>query len=174
MRFALLAACLVAIACGRDTPDVHTDFPDLRPGPVAGASATSSTSVAAPGRPECPATGRWTACAIIERLDRAGLAPQLDSTATPTEPPLTAKGMLVRISRSEAEVYLYEDASARRRDEARIEKARYLDYAEAVSMQTLPTLIANSNVIVILHSRSDHQRERVGDAITAGPPSKKP
>ena len=133
-----------------------------------------TSGVAAATKPECPPTGRWTRCGIVDRLDRAGLAPQEDSTTVATEPPLEAKGFVVRLSRAEAEVYLYEDASARRGDQRRIEKARYLEYGEAGSMQTLPTLIANSNAIVVLHSRNDHQRERVGDAITAGPPAKTP
>jgi hypothetical protein len=31
-------------------------------------------------------------------------------------------------------------------------------------------LIRNANLLAILHSRNDHQRERVSDALTAGPP----
>jgi len=108
----------------------------------------------------------------VEALDRAGLAPRRDSGAAPTEPPLTATGFKVLLSRSELEVYLYESARARRRDEERLERARYLGYTEPVSMQTIPTLIVSANAIVILHGRNDHQRERVGDAITAGPPAK--
>ena len=29
----------------------------------------------------CPATGTWAECSVVERLDRAGLAPRLDSSA---------------------------------------------------------------------------------------------
>lgn len=168
MRVAFLLAACAALSCGRDAPggEGQASF-DVTARPVAGGAESAAGASRAP---ECPHTGRWSRCAILERLDRAGLAPQLDSSAMPDEPPLTAPGMLVRVARAEAEIYLYEDASARRRDEARLERARYLDYAEPVSMQTIPTLIVNSNAIVVLHSRNDHQRERVGDAITAGPP----
>lgn len=171
MRVAPLLAAWAALACGRDAPGGGEASAGVTARADAPAADTSAVAVA---RPECPHTGRWSRCAIVERLDRAGLAPQVDSAASPGEPPLRATGMLVRLARAEAEIYLYEDASARRRDAARLERARYLDYDEPVSMQTLPTLIVNSNAIVILHSRNDHQRERVGDAITAGPPGKRP
>jgi hypothetical protein len=41
-------------------------------------------------------------------------------------------------------------------------------------MAQQPTLIASANVLAILHSMNSHQRERVGDAITAGAPAKAP
>jgi hypothetical protein len=39
-------------------------------------------------------------------------------------------------------------------------------------MRAEPTLIASENLLAILRSRSDHQRERVSDALTAGPPQR--
>jgi hypothetical protein len=51
-----------------------------------------------------------------------------------------------------------------------VDTTRYLGYTEAVSMQQLPTLIQSANLVAILHSRNDLQRERVGDMLTAGPP----
>jgi hypothetical protein len=106
----------------------------------------------------------------VERLERAGLAPRPDSTAVAREEPLTSSGLLIRLGSAELEVYLYPDARARSRDVARIDTTRYLGYTEAVSMQRLPTLIQSVNLVAILHSRNDLQRERVGDALTAGPP----
>lgn len=107
---------------------------------------------------------------MVERLDRAGLAPRVDSSATPREEPLAPTGFLVRVGTAELEVYVYPDAAARVRDIARVDTTRYLGYTEAVSMQQLPTLIQSANLVAVLHSRNDHQRERVGDALTAGPP----
>ena len=129
-------------------------------------SADSATS----RRPACPGTGLWSRCAVVERLERAGLAPRVDSIATTREEPLTATGFLVRVGTSELEVYVYPGIAERSRDIARADTTRYLGYSEAVSMQQLPTLIQSANLIAILHSRNDHQRERVGDALTAGPP----
>ena len=86
------------------------------------------------------------------------------------EAALSRTGFLVRVGRAELEVYVYPDVAARARDVARLDTTRYLGYTEAVSMQQLPTLIQSVNLVAILHSRNDHQRERVGDALTAGPP----
>jgi hypothetical protein len=117
----------------------------------------------------CPATGSWSRCAVVERLERAGLAPRVDSSGM-TEPPLTPPGVLVRVGASELELYIYPDAGSREREEATLDRSKYLDYAAPVSMNARPTLIHSANLIAILHSRNDHQRERVADAITAGPP----
>lgn len=48
--------------------------------------------------------------------------------------------------------------------------ANYVAYAAPMPMRPLPTVISSVNLIAILHSRNDHLRERVADAITAGPP----
>lgn len=106
---------------------------------------------------------------MVERLERAGLAPRVDSSRA-TEPPLTPAGTLVRIGASELELYIYPDAPSREREEAKLDRSKYLDYTAPVSMRPQPTLIHSANLIAILHSRNDHQRERVADAITAGPP----
>ena len=118
----------------------------------------------------CPATGDWSACAVVERLDRAGLAPRIDSSSTAEEPPLTARGTLVHVGRSELELYVYPDVAARERDERRLDIQKYLAADAPIGMTAQPTLLHSANLIAILHSRNDHQRERVADAIGAGPP----
>ena len=101
----------------------------------------------------------------------------MDSSAPVTEEPLTVPGRKILIGRSEMEVYLYPDAAARERELRAMDKSKYVEYPAPVPMKPVPTLVHSANVIVILHSRNDHQRERVSDLITAGPPqppSKKP
>jgi len=120
-------------------------------------------------RVACPATGNWSECAVFERLDRAGLAPRRDSSSA-SEPPLAPRGTLLRIGNSELELYIYSDAKTRELEEGKLDRSKYVDYAAPVTMQPLPTLIHSANLIAILHSRNDHQRERVADALTAGPP----
>lgn len=109
----------------------------------------------------------------MDRLDRAGLAPRADS-ARVNEPPLTARGALIHVGTSELEIYIYPDAKSREREEATLDRAKYVDYAAPLSMQAQPTLIHSANLIAILHSKNDHQRERVADALTAGPPLPSP
>lgn len=106
---------------------------------------------------------------MFERLDRAGLAPRRDTSAV-AEPPLTVGGTLVRVGTGQLELYLYPDAVARQREQRLLDGAQYAPVDAPLTMQALPTLIANANLIVILHSRNEHLRERVADAITAGPP----
>ena len=55
-------------------------------------------------------------------------------------------------------------------EEALLDRTKYVAYDAPLSIKPQPTLIHSVNAIAILHSRNDHQRERVSDAITAGPP----
>ena len=141
---------------------------------TAAAPTSTAATVAQPGNTACPATGLWSRCAIVERLDRSGLAPRVDSTVQAEEPPLTARGFLVRIGRSDLEVFLYDNQAARERDQARLDSTRYVPYTQPPTMAQQPTLMVSANVLAILHSMNSHQRERVGDAITAGAPAKAP
>jgi hypothetical protein len=141
---------------------------------TAAVPSPSAGTVGQPGNPACPATGLWSQCAIVERLDRSGLAPRVDSTVQAEEPPLTAKGFFVHVGRADLEVFLYESQGARERDQARLDSTRYVQYTQPPTMAQQPTLIASANVLAILHSMNSHQRERVGDAITAGAPAKAP
>ena len=146
-----------------------------------GAKPEKSESTAAPAEsvavsaaiPErkaaCPATGNWAECSVFERLDRAGLAPRRDSAGV-TEAPLSPKGYLLRVGNSELELYVYADPAAREREEAKLDRTKYLEYPAPLTMRPQPTLIRSANLIAVLHSRNEHQRERVSDAITAGPP----
>jgi hypothetical protein len=161
VRLALLAMLLVACERGRPrgtgTAEANTTRAD--------------TSLQATARPRvaCPATGNWSECAVFERLDRAGLAPRRDSAAV-TEPPLTARGVLLRVGASRLELFFYPDAKTRAADEAKLDRAKYVDYAAPLTIRQEPTLIHSANLIAILLSPNDHLRERVADAITAGPP----
>lgn len=156
---------IVLIGCARGEIPAAADSPAAN----SGSSAAKGPSAAAPQA--CPATGLWSECAIVERLERSGLAPRRDSGGA-TEPPLTAPGLRVRLGRGELEIYLYPDVASREREQATLDRSSYLEYTSPVSMAAQPTLIPSANALVILHSRNDHQRERVGDAITAGPPNR--
>lgn len=158
----LILLAVLCCGCGRD----EARSPDT-------VVATAAPVVAAPAdttRPACPPTGLWAQCSLIERLERSGLVPRVDSSARVEEARLSAAGTLVRVGNAELELYLYPTAAAREAEAARLDTTRYLAYGTAVPMQPTPTLIQSANLIAILHSRNDHQRERVGDAITAGPP----
>ena len=135
---------------------------------VADTAVTRSASQASQTA-DCPATGQWAECSVFRRLEQAGLAPRKDSAGA-TEEPLTPKGLLYKVGTSELELYLYENQAARERDEARLDKKKYLEYPAPLTAKREATLIRSANLIGILHTLRSQQRERVSDAITAGPP----
>ena len=174
-RLALAAMCLVA--CGREASKESQGAPAAGAPSVSVAQLSpldSQRRLSAVGSrvsaDACPATGLWAVCSVIGRLDRAGLVPRRDSTATTTEPPLTATGALVRVGNAELQLYVYPDAAAREREQRLLDPSKYLKFDAPQTLKPLPTLISNANLLAVLHSRNDHLRERVSDAITAGPP----
>lgn len=132
---------------------------------AAGATGTAGA------KPLCPATGAWQLCSVVERLDRAGLAPRQEPGRV-SEAPLSAPGVAILLGRSELRIFLYVDSAARERDQAKLDSTKYAAPNDPLPMQAEPTLIASENLIAILRTRNDHQRERVSDALTAGPPQR--
>ena len=141
-------------------------------GAARGAGSAGSTGAArARQNPSCPANGAWQMCSVIERLERAGLAPR-QQPGRVLEPSLSSPGVTILLGRSELRIFVYSDRAARERDQAKLDPSKYLSANEPLSMQVEPTLITSENLLAILRSRSDHQRERVSDALTAGPPQR--
>jgi hypothetical protein len=105
----------------------------------------------------------------MERLKRAGLGARLDSGSVRMEP-LTIPGARIQIGRSSLEVFLYADSASRRLDEQRLDPRQFIEAAAQPTLRGEATLIRNGNLLAILHSRSEQQRERVSDALTAGAP----
>jgi hypothetical protein len=155
-----------------ESPEAQRSHSGASPavGATTGPAGGTSTGVAG-AKPICPATGVWQMCSVIERLDRAGLAPRREEGLV-REPPLSAPGVAIMLGRSELRVFVYTDRAARERDQARLDRKKYVAASDPLSMEAEPTLIASENLLAILRSRSDHQRERVSDALTAGPPQR--
>src|ERR1700761_3321507 len=82
--------------------------------------------LAAPGSSDCPATGLWAKCSVLYRLDRAGIAPRLDSTLTVEEQALHANSsFVVRFgANSKVEVFLYADSMARIADGKKLDRSK--------------------------------------------------
>ena len=154
-------ALAVATACSKSAP------PPARES----ASAAPPAVAAAPGDTSCPATGYWAKCSVLYRLDRAGLAPHLDSTATAEEKSLSGISFVVKIGASaRLEVFLYPDSAARIADEKKLDKSKLVAATAPQTILRERSLIENANLVGLLTSINDHQRERVSDALTAGPP----
>jgi len=136
--------------------------------------STAPTAVAAtPGDSACPANGLWAQCGVLYRLERAGLAPHLDSTGRVEEKSIGggATSFVVKIGQlARLEVFLYPDSSARVADEAHIDRKQFVGATQEQTIKRERTLIENANLVGLLTSLNSHQRERVSDALTAGPP----
>jgi hypothetical protein len=171
MRLAPLA--MLIVACGRGAGH-NSDSTTVVAGQTAaavsssGPGATGTVSIADAGQSACPATGAWASCNVFDRLDRAGLAPRRDSTVV-TEALLTPPGSQILVGNAKLELYVYPDVRSREREQGKLDRAKYVSFDQP-TMQSQPTLIYNTNLIALLFSRNDHLRERVSDAITAGPP----
>ena len=164
-RLAVALTAVVACGGGRDDQRrVAGDTPT--PAPAA------TRSVAAPaGKAKCPANGQWSECAVFDRLDHAGLAPRRDSSAGGIDlTPLTQRGTRLLVGNSELDVFIYPDSSGRAQDEARLDRSKYIEATAEPTLRGEATLIRSVNLLAVLRSRNDHQRERVSDALSAGPP----
>jgi hypothetical protein len=151
---------VLALACRAEEKSNDTVVARAAPAPVV---------AAAPGA--CPRTGLWAECSVMERLKRAGLVARIDSTKKASEKGLTREGLLVHLGRSaDLSVYLYADSNARAADEKQLDRAAYVDPSAPVSIKRERTLIRNGNLLALLTSINDQQRERVANALLAGAP----
>ena len=165
-KYCRLAVALIAVvACGpRDHPRAAAD--SLAPAPAV--TPTASTPSA---KVSCPANGQWSECAVFDRLDHAGLAPRRDSSAGVIElAPLTQRGTRLLVGNAELDVFIYQDAARRGQDEGRLDRSKYIEATGEPTLRGEATLIRSVNLLAVLRSRNDHQRERVSDALSAGPP----
>lgn len=160
MKRALAAMIAVVAACGESKS----------PPPSAATAAAPPPTAAAPGS-ACPATGAWASCSVLYRLERAGLAPKLDSTAKPDEKSLGGQPLMVKIGLSALlEVHLYADSAARSMAAAKLDRSQLVNGTQEQTIKREKTLIESANLVALLTSLNSHQRERVSDALSAGPP----
>ncbi len=138
--------------------------------------STAAKAVAAtPADSACPANGLWAQCAVLYRLERAGLAPHLDSTGKVEEKSIGGGGdatsFVVKIGTlARLEVFLYPDSATRIADESHLDRKQFVGATQEQTIKRERTLIENANLVGLLTSINSHQRERVSDALTAGPP----
>ena len=77
---------------------------------------------------------------------------------------------MLHVGSGELSIYLYADSVARRADEARLEKGRYIDASAQPTMRNEATVIHSNNLLAVLRTRSETQRERVALVLGAGAP----
>ena len=160
MRSAAVFAVIALLsACGK--PDA----------PKNATNAVSSTPAAPPTKADCPADGMWAECSVVYRLERSGVAPKIDSTAKPSEAALGGRTLMLKVGLSaELEVHLYPDSTARAAAGARLDRLAFVNGVANQSIKRERTLVESANLIAMLTSINPRQRERVYNALAAGPP----
>ena len=161
-RTATLALLALTFGCARERAPAPDSAVSSSGGPRAAAAGAAE-------KPTCPGTGHWSPCAVLKRLEAAGVAPQ-KAEDLPDLPDLGTAPTLYKVGRSGLAVYLFADSTARARAARALDTTRYISAARELSMRGETTAIQNDNLLALLFSRSEQQRERVSDALTAGPP----
>ncbi len=161
-RIGACALAAGAAACAREATPASDST-------VVATATRSPIVIGITGKPACPATGHWSECAVLKRLEAAGVAPQ-KAASLPDLPPMGPTPMLFTVGRSGLAVYLFADSAARARAARALDTTRYIGAAKELTMRGETTAIQSDNLIALLFSRNEQQRERVSDALTAGPP----
>ncbi len=115
--------------------------------------------------------GNWTACAVEERLKRAGVV--IEKQADPVQHPfMSVPGATYHIGNAEheLEVFLYPSAEARARDTAALDSTTVSPRGTRVAWRTPPTLVVSNNLAAIILSVNDRTVERLTLALAAGLP----
>lgn len=162
MRRIVVGATLVLglAACKKD--DART--PDTTP-----AAATPATVVAAVGG-ACPRTGHWGDCQLRAKLEAAGLAPQSTTEKPGDLPDIGVTPVMLSIGNAGLAAYFFPDTLGRQLAAAALDTLKFIPQGKLVGVLREGTVIQNDNALVLLFSRNEHQRERVSDVVTAGPP----
>lgn len=161
----LAALVLLVVACGKKEASSSATVETAAPAAAAPVSATGG----------CPQTGSWAECSVVYRLERAGLAPKVDSTAKPAERALTGRALMLKIGLSaRLEIHLYPDSATRVGESAKLDRKTFVSGTAPQTIKRERTLIESANLIALLTSINAHQRERVADALLAGPPQPVP
>jgi hypothetical protein len=157
-RGAFGALLLGALSCGKDRAASRDSLAAMQ-------SATPATSGSADA---CPRTGHWSSCQVKKRLDQAGVAPRDSSLGD--LPTLGPTPIVFVVGTSGLAVYLFPDSTARRLAAAALDTTKFIAPSASLTMRHEATAIQNDNLLAILYSQRDQQRERVSDALMAGAP----
>ena len=103
-----------------------------------------------------------------QRLERSGLAPR-DSSAADL-PGLGPAPTVFRVGKGGLAVYLFADSGTRARAAATLDTVTFVAAERPLTMLSKATVIQNDNLLALLFSKNEQQRERVSDALMAGPP----
>ena len=170
----LLALGLASSASCKKTPDDR----------VAGGETRPTAPPPAPGDTACPLFGNWQPCSIAERLERAGMAPQLQPD-TLRDAAFGVPGYRWMLGDATLDVFVYATPAARERATAALDSVAIVRTRSRLApppKDATPLapgtpagrreshFVRASNIAAILANARETQAERVLLAITAGQP----
>ncbi len=128
-------------------------------------SPLDSAQVAVTAESVAAAEDKWNVPEAVKRLTEAGLV-VMDSGETSRHPALGVEGRRLRVSGGELQLYVYDDAGARREDAADLDTTQATSGA-LVPPGERPRFIVVNNLIAVLLTPSERLAERVQDVLTA-------
>ena len=164
----VLAAAIAISGCGGAK---NADDADSAGARAPGAPGTTASPAATADPSACPLTGAWRTCSVQDRLEKAGLAPQLQPEPV-RRPGFGVPGARFAIGKASLEVFLYPSADARLRDVAALDSATASPRGAATDWPDPPTLMGSGNMAAVLYGARERQVERVALALTAGLPQR--
>jgi hypothetical protein len=153
---------------------------------VAGAATRPAVVTSTPGDTACPLTGNWRPCSVTERLERAGLAPQLQPD-TLQDRAFGVPGYRYLVADATLDVFVYATEEARVRATAALDSASVVRSRARLApppKQATPLapgqaagtrvshFVRTANIAAVLANARERQVERVLLAITAGQPAR--
>ncbi|HEY5218646.1 MAG TPA: hypothetical protein VIJ16_02500 [Gemmatimonadaceae bacterium] len=144
-------------ACGPSGPTPE----QVKAAQVAAAQATANSP--------CPPDGKWAECSVAERLLQSGLGLRRDSLPA-REKGITESGVLYHVGMANLELFVFSDSLARKAAVAKMDTTPFIGYNDDQTTRGERSLIQSANLLALLDSHRDEQRERIGNAITGGPP----
>jgi hypothetical protein len=163
MRFALFAFAAALAAC------TSSEEKQARADAVARTAIAAESSKAAAAA-SLPSTGKWDEPHLVERLVRAGLAPQ-EMKDQKGELYWRVPVHVYQVGYSVLHVYIYSDSLARRAVTATLDTVTAAPQGKVGSYPLRHILILQNNLAAVLVGGSDAQQERVRLAIEAGLPA---
>jgi hypothetical protein len=171
VRLAPLVA--VVVGCGRSTAG------DARSAPADGGVAQASPAAITPAARStvdakgCVHDGRWRPCALVDRLEHAGLVVKTEKDTVRYDF-LSVPGLRYTVGRGELHAFFYDDTTRLARDVAGVDTVRVAKTGTLRHWDAHPTFIRSGNLVVILLTLSEQLMERAQLAVQAGAPQPDP
>ncbi len=165
--FPLLVGSTAFVACDSKAPANAPASVASAPPPIARPTTPSDAA--------CPRDGTWKACALEDRISKAGMVAKVMDTIS--VPFFTPKGVRYRIGReARMVVFFFADSAVAAKSQSGLDPFRLTPRGDSIGAWPAPPreVIRSANLVAVLFDVNATQAERVRLAITAGAPVTNP